>query len=67
MVDRKDFKALDTGVLEHDADQHGDVREPAQHSPSDVNARGQRVRATLKARLGEDVYSSWFNSLEFQR
>ena len=66
MVDRKDFEALDAGVLEHDVDQHGDVREPVQHSPSDVNARGQRVRATLKARLGEDVYSSWFNALEFQ-
>lgn len=27
--------------------------------------RGQRVRTLLRARLGEDVYTSWFNSLEF--
>lgn len=64
MVDRKDFEAADAGVLEHDVDEHGDVRERV--APADVNARGQRVRATLKARLGEDVFSSWFHSLEFQ-
>lgn len=29
--------------------------------------RGQRVRALLRARLGEDVYTSWFNSLEFEQ
>ncbi len=26
---------------------------------------GQKVRALLRARLGEDVYTSWFNALEF--
>ena len=30
-----------------------------------VNGRGQRVRQALKANLGDDVYSSWFHSLEF--
>ncbi len=30
-----------------------------------INARGQRVRQALKANLGDDVYSSWFGSLEF--
>src|SRR5689334_16026005 len=29
------------------------------------NERGEKVRAILKARLGEDIYSSWFNALEF--
>ncbi|NOT70820.1 MAG: chromosomal replication initiator protein DnaA [Hyphomicrobium sp.] len=31
-----------------------------------VEGRGQKVRAMLKARLGEDVYSSWFKSMEFE-
>src|SRR5262245_5202333 len=30
------------------------------------NERGEKVRAILKARLGEDIYSSWFNALEFE-
>ena len=28
--------------------------------------RGQKVRAMLRARLGEDIYTSWFNALEFE-
>jgi chromosomal replication initiator protein len=31
-----------------------------------VEGRGQKVRAMLKARLGEDIYSSWFKSMEFE-
>jgi chromosomal replication initiator protein len=31
-----------------------------------MEARAQKVRAMLRARLGEDIYSSWFNSMEFQ-
>jgi chromosomal replication initiator protein len=27
--------------------------------------KGAKVRATLRARLGEDIYTSWFNALEF--
>ena len=30
------------------------------------NARGDRVRAMLRVRLGEDIYSSWFASMEFE-
>jgi chromosomal replication initiator protein len=30
------------------------------------NARGDRVRAVLRVRLGEDIYSSWFASMEFE-
>ncbi len=31
-----------------------------------VEGRGQKVRAVLRARLGEDVYSSWFNAMAFE-
>jgi len=30
------------------------------------NARGEKVRAILRARLGEDIFSSWFASMEFE-
>lgn len=32
-----------------------------------VSGRGSKVRAILRARLGEEVYTSWFNALEFDR
>lgn len=43
---------------------------PAVEGPADVvrasiEGRGQKVRTLLRARLGEDVFTSWFNSLEF--
>ena len=31
-----------------------------------VEGRGQKVRALLRAQLGEEIYSSWFKSLEFE-
>ena len=31
-----------------------------------VDGRGQKVRAMLRARLGEDIYTSWFKSMEFE-
>src|SRR5262245_47359983 len=31
-----------------------------------LQARGLKVKAALRARLGEEVFSSWFASLEFQ-
>jgi chromosomal replication initiator protein len=31
-----------------------------------VPARGEKARAMLRARLGEDVFSSWFASMEFE-
>ncbi len=30
------------------------------------DAGGAKVRALLRARLGDDIYSSWFNALEFE-
>ena len=32
----------------------------------DLSQRGAKVKAALRARLGEDVFSSWFTTLEFQ-
>ena len=32
-----------------------------------IDGRGQKARAMLRARLGEDIYTSWFNALEFDR
>jgi chromosomal replication initiator protein len=31
-----------------------------------VEGRGQKVRAMLRVQLGDEVYSSWFKSLEFE-
>ncbi|MGE5512437.1 MAG: chromosomal replication initiator protein DnaA [Bacteroidota bacterium] len=66
MVDRKDFEGGQPEVLEDVREETGAREHEGPKEVSDINARGGRVRATLKARLGEDVYSSWFNSLEFQ-
>jgi chromosomal replication initiator protein len=44
-----------------------DIEPSAQDASSqiiDISSRGVKARATLRARLGEDVYSSWFGSLE---
>jgi chromosomal replication initiator protein len=35
-------------------------------SGKSCNARGDRVRALLRVRFGEDIYSSWFASLDFE-
>jgi chromosomal replication initiator protein len=32
----------------------------------DISQQAQRVRATLKAQLGDEVYTSWFGAMEFQ-
>lgn len=38
----------------------------AETPTSAVVGRGQKVRAMLKVQLGDEVYSSWFKSLEFE-
>jgi chromosomal replication initiator protein len=38
----------------------------AETAGSAVEGRGHKVRAMLKAQLGDEVYSSWFKSLEFE-
>ena len=37
----------------------------ASDASADIGQLGHRVRAVLKARVGEEVYTSWFNALEF--
>ena len=37
----------------------------AASSTNGVGNKGQKVRKLLRARLGEDVYTSWFNALDF--
>jgi len=64
MADHKDICGLDSDVS--DAVMDRDVSHKVETGAADLNARGVRVRATLKAQLGEDVFSSWFQSLEFQ-
>ena len=66
MTDRKDFESEDSAILEDIRDDDSAARPEQQIEIADLAAKGQRVRTTLKARLGEDVYSSWFASLEFQ-
>ena len=44
----------------------GEVSAKTSVSGKACNARGDRVRAMLRVRLGEDIYSSWFASLEFE-
>ena len=52
------------------ADTAGTVTEPAiltgEAALAAVEGRGTKVRAMLKARLGEEIYSSWFKTLEFE-
>jgi len=38
----------------------------ADGSAKSGGSKGEKVRAVLRARLGEDVYSSWFGTLEFE-
>lgn len=34
-------------------------------APQSMDGRGHKVRAMLRAQLGDDIFSSWFNALEF--
>src|SRR4029078_365514 len=38
----------------------------AETASAAVEGRGQKVRAMLKARLGDEIYLSWFKRLEFE-
>jgi chromosomal replication initiator protein len=35
-------------------------------APATGGSKGEKVRAVLRARLGEDIYKSWFASMEFE-
>lgn len=55
------------------ADKATVVERPQATNEAAVTARppakleGQKVRTMLRKRLGEDIYTSWFNALEFER
>lgn len=52
-----DLEQAPTGVQEHKSALKGE-------SGGDPN-HGEKVRKLLKARLGEDIYNSWFRSVQF--
>jgi chromosomal replication initiator protein len=39
---------------------------PAATIKGSIETQGQKVRSMLRARLGEDIYTSWFQSMEFE-
>ncbi|MGL4395867.1 MAG: chromosomal replication initiator protein DnaA, partial [Hyphomicrobium sp.] len=41
-------------------------RGPSASDANAVDGRGQKVRAVLRAQLGEDIFTSWFNAMEFE-
>jgi len=43
----------------------GGVQKGPSAEGTGVDGKGSKVRATLRARLGDDIYTSWFNALEF--
>ena len=43
----------------------GESRRDAKSATGNLAQRGQKVRILLRTRLGDDVYNSWFASLEF--
>jgi chromosomal replication initiator protein len=54
------------GICEDREHAVGDAEKTAQERGSDLAQRGTKVKAALRARLGEEVFSSWFTTLEFQ-
>jgi len=42
----------------------GTAQSEADQRPGEL--KGQKVRAMLRARLGDDIFSSWFHALEFE-
>ncbi len=60
-----DGDAVPTSVPELRASS-GETKPVRPEPVTDVTQGAQRVRAALKAQVGEEVYSSWFGALEFQ-
>ena len=52
--------AVDIAPSELETNAAGAVRKTG------AEGRGAKVRALLRARLGEDIFTSWFNALEFE-
>jgi hypothetical protein len=43
-----------------------DAANPPVDEAADLSRRGAKVKAALRARLGDEVFSSWFTTLDFQ-
>lgn len=43
------------------------AKAPTAADKFDLDVSGQKIRAMLRGRLGEEVFVNWFNSLEFDR
>jgi len=75
MMDRKDFE-VGSDFEARDIAAFGQLPEETVGSVAplarktdveiDISKQGQKVRAALRASLGEEVYTSWFNAMEFQ-
>lgn len=44
----------------------GEPSKAPQDDAADLSRRGAKVKAALRARLGEEVFTSWFTTVEFQ-
>ena len=64
---------FDNPAIDHDvhlkdaASKKAGTKTASASDAAGVAGRGTKVRAMLRARLGEEVYTSWFNALEFDR
>ena len=73
MIDKKELESFDdresleateaTSETAHEGAPDADAKIK---TVSQVSHQGQRVRAVLLARLGEEVFKSWFGAMEFQ-
>jgi len=61
-VRKNEFEAI---ANRHLANQGTAVTSATTATAGSRGAAGQKARAMLRARLGEEVYTSWFNALEF--
>ena len=73
MIDKKELESFDeqdsSEAAEGLPEAGHDAAPEAEAKGKTVNAvshQGQRVRAVLLARLGEEVFKSWFGAMEFQ-
>lgn len=48
------------------ADERTSAKSEVDKARQAVEGRGHKVRAMLRAQLGEDIFTSWFNAMEFE-
>lgn len=57
--------ATDEGVTANTYSKRTAMAQAASPTDAELARRHQRIRSALRARLGEDVFSSWFASMDF--